>query len=239
MSKALITEQYLTDIADSIRAKLGVQTTYLPSEMSAAIDSISGGGVTVESLSVTANGTYTAPAGKAYSPVVVNVSGSSGLISIAENLCYKLGGVTVVSNTLVFDSISDYIQLYTVSLSTGRDVIIEVDVDSMTLTSGTHRRFVMGTYNNGLIYRSTGVWAFYNGTWEDGSFVGASDGDFFDNCTVKVEKDTTNHWHIYKDNVLVWEPSGAQPMTALQIGSTDGQSINNAVISGIRVSEVI
>lgn len=34
-----------------------------------------GGGVTVESLSVTQNGTYTAPTGKAYSPVTVNVSG--------------------------------------------------------------------------------------------------------------------------------------------------------------------
>ena len=44
MSKALITEQYLTDIADSIRAQLGVATEYKPSEMSAAIDSISGGG---------------------------------------------------------------------------------------------------------------------------------------------------------------------------------------------------
>ena len=34
-----------------------------------------GGDITVESLSVTENDTYTAPAGKAYSPVVVNVSG--------------------------------------------------------------------------------------------------------------------------------------------------------------------
>lgn len=32
-----------------------------------------GGDITVESLSVTANGTYTAPSGKAYSPVSVNV----------------------------------------------------------------------------------------------------------------------------------------------------------------------
>ena len=42
---------------------------------------LSGGGggssVTVESLSVTTNGTYTAPTGKAYSPVSVNVSGGS------------------------------------------------------------------------------------------------------------------------------------------------------------------
>lgn len=44
MALTAITEQYLTDIADSIRAKLGVTTTYKPSEMAAAIDSITGGG---------------------------------------------------------------------------------------------------------------------------------------------------------------------------------------------------
>lgn len=38
------------------------------------------GSVTVESLSVTQNGTYTAPTGKAYSPVTVNVSGGGGLV---------------------------------------------------------------------------------------------------------------------------------------------------------------
>ena len=37
-----------------------------------------GGGVTVEALAVDANGTYTAPSGKAYSPVTVNVSGGGG-----------------------------------------------------------------------------------------------------------------------------------------------------------------
>lgn len=43
MAHVIITEQYLTDIADAIRAKLGVSDTYLPSEMSDAIESISGG----------------------------------------------------------------------------------------------------------------------------------------------------------------------------------------------------
>lgn len=46
MAKAFIQESTLTDIADSIRAKLGVQTAYLPSEMAAAIDSIPTGGGT-------------------------------------------------------------------------------------------------------------------------------------------------------------------------------------------------
>ena len=36
--------------------------------------------ITVESLSVTQNGTYTAPTGTAYSPVAVNVSGGGGLV---------------------------------------------------------------------------------------------------------------------------------------------------------------
>lgn len=39
-----------------------------------------GTSVTVEALSVTQNGTYTAPTGKAYSPVSVNVSCGSGLV---------------------------------------------------------------------------------------------------------------------------------------------------------------
>lgn len=44
MGKVLVTEDYLSDIADAIREKLGVATTYKPSEMAAAILSISGGG---------------------------------------------------------------------------------------------------------------------------------------------------------------------------------------------------
>lgn len=79
MSRALITEDYLTDIADAIRAKNGSSDTYTPPQMAAAIAAIpTGGSVTVEPLSVTANGTYIAPMGKAYSPVTVNVSGGGG-----------------------------------------------------------------------------------------------------------------------------------------------------------------
>ena len=79
MSRAMITESYLTDIADAIRAKNGSSDTYTPPQMAAAIEAIpTGGDVDVEALSVTQNGTYTAPTGKAYSPVTVNVSGGGG-----------------------------------------------------------------------------------------------------------------------------------------------------------------
>ena len=42
----LIDTSILTNIADAIREKLGVQTTYKPGDMPEAIESISGGGIT-------------------------------------------------------------------------------------------------------------------------------------------------------------------------------------------------
>lgn len=47
MTKVLVTESYLEDIADSIRAKNGSASTYTPAQMSGAIDALpSGGSVT-------------------------------------------------------------------------------------------------------------------------------------------------------------------------------------------------
>ena len=44
MAKGLVTNTYLTNIGNAIRTKLGVQTTYKPSQMAAAIKSIPTGG---------------------------------------------------------------------------------------------------------------------------------------------------------------------------------------------------
>lgn len=81
MSKVLTDNQHYSDIADAIRAKLGTADTYFPSEMAAAVESISGGSTPViQPLSVTENGIYTAPSGvDGYSPVTVNVSGGGAL----------------------------------------------------------------------------------------------------------------------------------------------------------------
>lgn len=67
-----------------------------------------GGGVDVEALSVTQNGTYTAPTGKAYSPVTVNVEGGGSssytlihtedvtvsTTSTSQSLCVEINGIT-------------------------------------------------------------------------------------------------------------------------------------------------
>ena len=80
MAKVLVNESSLTGIANAIRGKNGETTTYKPSEMAAAITAISGGSEPViEALSVTSNGTYTAPDGvDGYSPVTVNVPQEGG-----------------------------------------------------------------------------------------------------------------------------------------------------------------
>ena len=58
MATVTVNDSNLYDIADSIRAKLGVQTTYKPSQMADAIDAISGGGITpTGTISITQNGT--------------------------------------------------------------------------------------------------------------------------------------------------------------------------------------
>lgn len=54
---------------------------------------------TVEALSVTENGTYTAPSGKAYSPVIVNVSGGGGVYSFSTSSTYNTDDIPVIATS--------------------------------------------------------------------------------------------------------------------------------------------
>ena len=92
MANVLVQESSLQGIADAIRSKNGTQNTYKPAQMADAIEAISGGGITpvINSLSVTENGTYTAPSGvDGYSPITVNVptGGSGGTEVTASVAC--------------------------------------------------------------------------------------------------------------------------------------------------------
>lgn len=74
-----ISSDTLTGLADAVRSLTGESGSLSPSDM---IDGIEGHvcpSPIIQSLSVTQNGTYTAPSGvDGYSPVTVNVSGGGG-----------------------------------------------------------------------------------------------------------------------------------------------------------------
>lgn len=95
MTKVLLTESHLEDIADAIRGKLGVQTTYTPGQMAGAIESIpTGGSAVLVTKTITENGTYDASDDDAdgYSEVTVNVSGSSSAYPVFMSASSTISG---------------------------------------------------------------------------------------------------------------------------------------------------
>lgn len=138
---------------------------------------------------------------------------------------------TRTSEGVIFNDASDYVKLPLMY----DGLTIEIDIGEMTLPSlSSHQRFIMSTAEKGFIYRSTGYWAFYNGSWVDSS---ESDRSFFNNSTLKIKIDSDGIWSIYKNDVLWWSPSLALKIdtSSIMIGSSGGQSITSAKISGARI----
>lgn len=115
-------------------------------------------------------------------------------------------------------------------------IALEADVFSMNMVRAPayNRRFIMGTTENGLVYRSTGEWSFYSNSWETTS-SGETDGSFFDNSTVRVEINTDGKWSIYKNGVFWWSPSvRTLKPSNYNLGMTS-DSIVETVISAFRI----
>ena len=120
MSKVSITRSLLDDLAMSISAKSGEAVPLTLTEMKDAVDGISGGGTTIDPLSVTSNGTYTAQSGHAYSPVTVNVPTSTP---------------TLQSKTKTYTP-TETAQTETVSADSGYDGLdaVSISVDAISST---------------------------------------------------------------------------------------------------------
>lgn len=194
------------------------------------------GGGNILPIEITENGMYDAEDENAdgYNPVIVNVNlleswnFASQAWTKGQPHRYVLtsSGVnrTSAGAGVVFADINSYIRIgfpFTCQ--------IELDVAHMSLTSGSDYRFIMGDDVNGLIYRSTGVWSFYNGEiWED---TEETDGSFFDGSKVKVVIGFHNRWRFYKDDVFWLEPSIALEHPSLQIGSSENSIVNTTISS--------
>lgn len=109
MGYGIIDTSTLTDIADAIRGKLGVQTQYKPGQMPEAIESISGGGVTptgTKQVSITANGTtiedVTSYASAQITVNVVNQDYEDALTAfgVTEDLTDSINALTAYANEI-------------------------------------------------------------------------------------------------------------------------------------------
>ena len=129
MSKVSITRSLLDDLAMSISTKSGEPVPLTLTEMKDAVDSIQGGGTTIDALSVTANGTYTAQSGHAYSPVTVNVPTPTPTLQTKT----KTYTPTESAQTESVSADSGYDGLDTVSISVGA-------IDSTYVGSGITQR---------------------------------------------------------------------------------------------------
>lgn len=163
-----------------------------------------------------------------------DTSGSGGGDSFLSYDFTKFGTRTGVHNVnfssegATFTNTSAYIPL---SISVN-DITLYVDVDNITTMPSDSTRFIMGSATEGLAYRNTGYWGLYASAYWAMSDI--SDPDFFDDSSVKVYIDSENHWHVYKDNVVVFEPTRSLSPTQLTIGSTNDYSIEG-LIRGARI----
>lgn len=80
MSKVLVTESYLNDIASAIRHRGGTDLSYTPSQFAGAISALPTTMPTLESISIFGNGVYTAPSDiDGYSEITVDIANSYSL----------------------------------------------------------------------------------------------------------------------------------------------------------------
>lgn len=133
MANVLVERSYLEDIADSIRGKLGIADTYKPSEMSDAIDSISGGGITpTGTININSNGTHDVTQ---YASAAVNVPNS--YTASDEGKVVNNGGLVAQSSDTVTENgtvDTTLINSLTVNVSGGGGTDYE-DVVAGTATS--------------------------------------------------------------------------------------------------------
>lgn len=116
----------LTSVANAIRTK-GSTSTQLafPSGFVSAINAIStGGGAVIEPLSVTVNGTYTAPSGvDGYSPVTVAVPQPWGETIVVTDTTDVSGGIIRSIDGRVYNA-----ETWTFTLDDDTTVTKQVDV---------------------------------------------------------------------------------------------------------------
>lgn len=168
---------------------------------------------------------------------------SSLIDSIGNNEARKSSdGVVQNENGITISGQYQQLGMYDV---VGANKRIEIDVHSMSADfTGIHGRFLMfdsnghtSIHSNGFIYRSTGSWDFYNGSWK-GTTVEVN-ANAFTGKTIVIEIGAECIPKVYCDNVLIAESPTAidSTITNLFIGDS-AKAYSTVTISGVRVYNI-
>ena len=165
-----------------------------------------------------------------------------------QSLTDSVGGITA---TLGSDTAQDSEGVHLTGLTSscylgsvfGKNRTIEIDVASLDYKfSSDHGRLVTFGISStgagdGIIYRSSGYWTMYLGSWATPS-VTYSDKNAFSGKTIKVTCSSDNVWTAYCDGVQFATLTVTSPERShVSLGTTSGKVFYNAVISGVRIYE--
>lgn len=150
-----------------------------------------------------------------------------------------LSGATQGVTGVTIADANDYIRIpYTPN---NVSFTIEVDVAEYVRQSTSHGRMIMCSGDCGFIYRSSGVWALYLGSWTNSAI---SDVAYLNGKTVQFHCEAagsnTYYISVYVDGELLVSHSTAYTLTSsnqFMIGSSGSQSAYKLVVSSLRVKE--
>lgn len=170
-------------------------------------------------------------------------TGATPLVDLQQGYTLEQSGCTVGSTGLSFTSGASVLKMPLALWARGLTYEITIATLDIQQTSN-HNRLLSyqgesGSsyyYSNGFIYRSTGYWGVYDRTngWQMSTI---SDKNYFNNCVLKIEITADGHWKIYKDNVLVFEPSAALPNAAFANNGVGAgsQAAYNMLITDLKI----
>lgn len=132
-----------------------------------------------------------------------------------------------------------YINIPAYLLQTGYTYEIHIASLNMQVPGSNNRLFMFSdtnTHNAGFVWRgATGRWGVWDSvnTWQESSIT---DKDYFDDSVLKIKITTDGKWHIYKDDVLIFEPANAIPLKniAFVLGA-ETNNCYNVTISKFKV----
>lgn len=160
-------------------------------------------------------------------------------ISVNNGTTLGLTDITQSSSGFSFTQSSSRVDIPANLLQKGYTYEIWIDTLSITDTGRNNRVFMFtrnNPYNSGFYWKYTDQeWAVYDNV-AGVQRSGISDPTYFDDCVLKIVIDNNGKWHIYKNNIVVFEPPTAITLqyTAFALGAAT-DSCNNMTITKFKI----